>query len=138
MTKTHKYADALADLQALVAERGEDFVYQSPEPDSTDLPTCRYEFDGLPSCGLGKVFGETWAVPLSVLEGLDTGTSPGQALKDEGHLMTRKAWTLLFAFQDRQDSGLPYGEAIREAIATTESEPGLSDNDIVTDRTEED
>lgn len=118
--QVHHYADVLEDLQALVTERGPDFVYRAPVLDNgaqgPDLPYCRYEYNGVPSCGLGKVFADRWAVPIESLSRLDREQDTEFQLRRFGHKLTPAARRLLFAFQGRQDKGLPYGEALTAAI----------------------
>lgn len=123
------YGCALELLEKLVAERGENYVYEAPEysPDGA----CAYageDADGTltPSCGVGWVVYTIRPDLLSVLHELDpgyggrfTGASASSVLRDylpyRGVIFDADAIKLLQAFQYNQDRDVMYGAALRQA-----------------------
>ena len=117
MIKVIKYDEVVDMLKAIVAGK-EDFVYERVES------VCLYWTNGEDatrdaSCIVGHVFQA-----LGVLSDLphwyqnsDANVTVG-VLKQKGVLIfTRKAQALLMVAQGRQDEGIPWGEAVQEALA---------------------
>ena len=106
---------AVKTLRKLVAERGEDYVYPIGE--------CRYwdQDKNAPSCAVGVVLFEA-GYPPEEIQDLDPkfqtsrlGVSAGELINHE-FSVTPKAQDILVRFQERQDIGTPYGEALRYAL----------------------
>ena len=117
MIKVIKYDEVVAMLKAIVAGK-EDFVYQFEEG------SCVYWTDGEDgtrdaSCLVGHVF-QAWGV-LSDLPQIFRHSSAIRAagvLREKGVLvLTHKALVLLGSVQRLQDEGIPWGEAVQEALA---------------------
>jgi hypothetical protein len=110
-------------LDAAVAEKGADYVYQDPdgrrggEVDEDGCPaavTCRYVHGDKPGCIVGNVLHRA-GVSLSALrdeEGVGAYNSMFERLYVS---MPTHASDLLAHVQDRQDVGVPWGDAVREA-----------------------
>lgn len=112
------YQSVVDGLSAIVAERGEDFVY----PRYTDL--CTYVQGGKPDCGVG-CFLASVGVPLERLVEADlndhgSGISASallEQLKEEGIVSADlEAARILNVFQERQDNGHTWGSALDGAI----------------------
>ena len=122
-----KYDEALTALRALVDREGPDFVYRSPYGTPTHSQgNCVY-VDTVgeaeePSCGLGKVFAESFNVPLENLIAADGGADILSQLALADVHLTRKAEALLFAFQRAQDKRWKYGVALVDAIVEATSD----------------
>jgi|SRR5882757_1231821 len=108
----------VAGLRDLVVLKGEDYVY---EPDGRDR--CDYVRSGEPSCIVGR-FLANLGVPLERLEKADAtygGISVGtllEQLEEEGVIdrVSFRATQVLSKVQHRQDSGIPWGVAVQEAL----------------------
>jgi hypothetical protein len=96
--------DALNALRKVVAERGEDFVYEG---------SCVYQFEGQPACIVGHVLAhllpEWWRSTEIVKQNLSAFQ-----LSQCG-LATADAADALEAAQVAQDTGLTWGEALEAA-----------------------
>lgn len=105
--------EAISEMEAIVEERGEDFIYKPPP--APEPGTCAYfKPDGTPSCGVGYLFDWNGIDP-SVLKG-DLNFAPLRALVAEGVIeMDFSVQQFLHKFQFRQDSGFPYRDALAEA-----------------------
>lgn len=135
------YATALAAVQAVVAERGENFVYRPPTWMKKDKVTgeenlvtaCVY-FDretGEPSCGVGAALGalgverddlvvEAPEWRAERIQDLNSGAGVS-ALQTRGVLdLTPKAQEFLQTFQSGQDSGARYSDALSWAVETAD------------------
>lgn len=99
-------------LAELVTEFGADYVYEPP-----DGTACVYVWDGEPSCGVGHVLYRA-GVPLDVLRAVDgtyvAGVHEAVVFED---FAEPAALDLLSDFQDGQDASVPWGEALRRALA---------------------
>lgn len=128
MTITITGEDALRLLKEVVAERGEDFVYEPVKKTDPLDPgqTCFYIKDGVPSCGVGLALSK-FGVPNEVLERMDmdtdeaqegtgiTGPNSTQVLWEAGYMMEPSAQVLFLNFQASQDARNPYGESLQLA-----------------------
>lgn len=119
ITKT--YDETLATLREVVAEAGEDFVYQDHYGDM-----CYYSVDGEPACLVGRVLAK-WGVDLTPMDSASTGMSTlvglfAGALLDELRVMgvlevDDPSVSLLWEAQTGQDNGETWGNALSEALA---------------------
>lgn len=119
ITKT--YDETLATLREVVAEAGEDFVYQDHYGES-----CYYSIDGEPACFVGRVLAK-WGVDLTPMDSEYTGAGAmiglfAGALLDHLRLMgvlevDDLGVSLLWEVQTGQDNGEAWGKALSEALA---------------------
>ena len=132
MTELLTRDDALRLLGEVVAEAGEDFVY---EPHDGVGEVCTYTTpDGDASCGVGRVIAKVSKEHMDYLheyewthlgDDSDLGEFEPWAetvaawglpcvFEDAGlsHLFTGEAYRVLAAFQHQQDHQTPYGEAL--------------------------
>lgn len=94
----------------------EDFEYKSPEGRRPGV--CVYQFEGCPSCLIGKALAEA-GVPLEALKHWDKrgGSTPiAIAELPEGFEMTAKARRVFASAQATQDRGDTWGQALQAAI----------------------
>lgn len=97
----------LHTLREVVAEKGAGYVY--PESEKDDTGSCRYRYEGKPSCIIGHVLdrlgfgvGESWEQTKASFVLRPLGASPSvQRLADAAQLA--------------QDEGRSWGEALAEA-----------------------
>lgn len=109
-------------LAAAVAERGEDFVYITPDTDEESAPKCLYVHEATGGLECGCIVG--WVlhragVPLELLRQYEGShaTDVLDRLWDINVLAASlEAASLLHAVQGSQDDGSPWGEAVREAL----------------------
>ena len=137
IAKHYSYFDLLLWLQKVVAEKGEDYVYQTPKffDDETQMLE---EYDGeclyfaqelneqgqvqiAPSCIVGHIldaadiYHPTMEVPAW------NGRSANEELFEEVGFTTDNAGRmLLLEVQNNQDAGDPWGQALRDAQASVE------------------
>lgn len=113
------YQSVVDGLSAIVAERGEDFVYPRY------AGQCTYVYDGKPDCGVG-CFLDSVGVPLERLAEADGGGGIGastllEQLEGEGVASADEdAKRLLDTFQAGQDNGHTWGSALDGAINSPE------------------
>lgn len=113
-------------LAEAVALKGEDYVYTTPEGDkgSEDYqPVCLYVHGDQPGCIVGHVLHAA-GVPLDNLgryEGDDATVAIRTLIDDETIASDLTVGRLLRAVQDRQDSGIPWGQAVQQALAEPDS-----------------
>jgi hypothetical protein len=112
------YESALEALRAVVAEKVEGYVY--PKVDGE----CLYSHNGKPSCGVGYVLHRL-GVDVKALENTTSNTDRfdrvANKLRDLSVItITQSAIDLLQDFQDRQDWGLTWSEALSGAIKYAE------------------
>lgn len=112
-------------LAAAVAERGEDYVYANPGGTGNEGINCLYVHivDGEKTCGciVAWVLHQA-GVPLASLAGRegDNATAVMDALSQINVIeVDLDATELLQDVQERQDRGIPWGQAVREALAET-------------------
>lgn len=106
------YGQALVFLEKAIGEKGPDYVYQR----MTNGMGCLYFEQGQPSCIVGHV--------LSYM-GIDSapeGQGASRALKSLGVRTDFKTTALLDGVQEKQDNGVPWGEALRRAQGLSDSE----------------
>lgn len=113
------YEEALADLRALVAERGEDYVYVMPE----EVGACVYFApDGSPSCIVGGVLARHgWTADDADNENINEDTGVTTLTEDHGGRgpllsVDDRTRLLLNVAQVKQDANLPWGEAVALAV----------------------
>lgn len=124
---------AIAELQRVVNDRGEDYVYDGGMP-------CAYVHNNNAACAVGVLLHNV-GVSIDALRKLDITGSIDQAnvdffnqrhaedvettdhqdiLKAEGFHITRDACAVLFEFQVQQDIRTEYGECLRRALDVRE------------------
>jgi len=111
------YDRALELLREVIAEKGEDFVY---EPIGED-ETCLYVHDDQPSCIVGHVLVRA-GVSLPELVAVETCT-PRDVTRAPAFLTwaDERARRLLTRVQDGQDNSKPWGLALDIALDIVES-----------------
>lgn len=97
-------ARAVALLREVVAEYGEEFIY-----DGSTAADCVYMRDGEPSCLVGHAL---YRAGERVFE---EGMCPSLAARTVN--VTSSADAVFSAAQDRQDNGATWGEALAAALA---------------------
>lgn len=118
ITKT--YDETLATLREVVAEAGEDFVYQQQYGEA-----CYYSVNGEPACIVGRVLAK-WGVDLTRMDSsavVDDGNLSGLfanglliRLRTEGVLdVGQDGVKLLKLAQARQDGECTWGESLSRA-----------------------
>lgn len=104
---------ALELLIDTVDRYGEGTVYEKvPSLDSAKF-VCRYEYEGNPSCLVGKALYRA-GTPLDLLAHLDLFSIPADKLDITGYVTTGGA-LVFHAAQGVQDNGGTWGEALKEA-----------------------
>ena len=124
---------AIAALEEVVAEFGEDYKYKHPEG---SMDTCYYSDEaGNPGCIVGQVLAKHFPEELETIhryewEGAEVITTEdgsyayvvpktdGEALDSTewaGRVFTKEAVYVLFGAQQVQDGGSRWGEALDEA-----------------------
>lgn len=124
-TQTITGTDALALLKRAVEERGEDYVYpaelKGPRPGDlreVSETTCRYFTDGAPSCIAGQALAYLGFTQADLAPHENRGAS--YVFEALGLNMTRAAVYGFEAAQGAQDSGQPWGEALKDATENVE------------------
>lgn len=127
---------ALELLAVAVRERGPQYTYKAvANAESNSTQTCYYVRDGKPDCGVSLALSKA-GVPVETLStfdydplqpDLDTGSiltvwESGHA-EEKGLILTKKAARTLQDFQSTQDVGLPWGEALVNAIIGKPGDP---------------
>jgi hypothetical protein len=111
------YDDVVAELPAIIATRGEDFVYALHS--DSELPhTCTYIYNGEPDCLIG-CYLVSKGVPIEAFapyEGNDVGQVLAQPEFNDLVTVTPEATKLLFDIQSNQDEFIPWGEAYTKAV----------------------
>ncbi len=120
MTDIITYESALEALKAVVAEKGEDYVYAWVDRN------CLYTHNGKPSCGVGHVLHRL-GVDIERFEGTtmnaQTFDRVAYNLNDFSVTkITQSAIDLLREFQLQQDDGRTWGEALGIAILSAEQQ----------------
>ncbi len=106
-------ADALRALEEAVAEKGEDYIYPWTDIDGEDQ--CAYlDNKGNPSCIAGHAL-VALGVPKWLLADHNTGYNVGDLWSKGLVEMDADAREALQWAQTAQDSGHPWGEALRRA-----------------------
>ncbi len=114
-------------LEALVAEKGEDFIYTErpvADADCEDETNCRYVWDGKPDCFIGQFLAKE-GVPLERLANADLFTvgigTPAHTLlaqleEERVVTVTLVAKQMLQTAQQKQDCGKTWGTALACAM----------------------
>lgn len=113
------YTRTLELLREVIAEKGEDFVYE-PLVDENGLSTCRYLDQGQPSCLVGHVLYRAGISPAE-LAGVEDIT-PDSSSETWLGWGTPRAIDLLADVQEKQDRHVAWGEALASAIADKNGE----------------
>lgn len=98
------YGQALVFLEKAVAEKGPDYVYERRSSEA-----CVYFDQGKPSCIVGHMFD------YMGLRGIPEGKAASQALETLGIAADTRTRDLLNHVQELQDTGVPWGDALRQA-----------------------
>lgn len=127
--------EAVKLLTAAVEERGSDFVYEKPDGESTCLYVHQDPTTGnvSPGCMVGLALNRA-GIPLNVMQG-DLSSAKGLllALKRSGYVNYTSAASNIFSeVQHRQDTGIPWGDALDQGIAYYAMSPrtSLSGRDV--------
>lgn len=117
------YEDVVAELPAIIATRGEDFVYRI-HSDGDHHNTCTYIHNGEPDCIIG-CYLVSRGVPVDAFEqheGSGVDTLFGYGWLDEWVTATPEAIALMGNIQDNQDMHYPWGEAYTKAVENIEED----------------
>lgn len=114
MTVRIEYDAAVALLKEIVAEKGEDFVYERIYDASKDDSVCRYVEAGAPSCLVGNFLARL-GVSLEEMVGLE-GKAASFVMEHLTPDVGPKTITLLNEAQYHQDAGKPWGYALDRAV----------------------
>lgn len=107
------HGDRLVQEVKRIAEANPDFVYQRP-PGSG----CVYVHDGRPSCLIGRALWNLGAIDADFENAVDDRARRVNQFGVMGLLellglsLSSDESVLLMTIQDRQDDGLPWGEAV--------------------------
>lgn len=122
MTKTIDGPQAVALLERVVSERGEDFIYNNARSDGGG--ECLYFRHHRPSCGVGLALSYI-GVPDTALHAMDTEFENKTAFVSkeiqkylfdtQGVEFDVEAVAVLTRFQQEQDHGAEYGAALTSA-----------------------
>lgn len=132
MTVNLTYADVVKAGEEVVKEAGPDFVYAPIDTESYGSK-CVYVNGASPSCAVGRILSKL-GVPIDVLEAMDERDATDERVEIDadipdvtfasadrlvaaGYLPDSLAFVYLGTFQERQDGGIPYGEAHSYALA---------------------
>lgn len=109
-------------LTEAVAEKGAEYVYTNPEgvPGGSDsLANCYYVHGSQPGCIVGHVLHKA-GVPLETLTEHETRPAGFVLRSLEDFDLDHNTLRLLDDVQERQDRGVPWGEAVQQALAELE------------------
>jgi hypothetical protein len=117
--------DAIRLLEAEVEKAGVAYVYEPPKRDGDWDAICRYEFDGQPSCLVGRCYVAAGATAED-LENLDlrnfgSGISADEVRSLGSLTITEDAAEVFRRAQEYQDDRIPYGVALAEAKVLAEN-----------------
>lgn len=102
--------------EAVVAEKGADFVYEPPTSDIYDEAKCVYVYNGAPSCIVGQILHRLGTPVEKMADWDDGGGYSAHALGDTGLVsMDLDTRSFLESIQHDQDKQVPYGEALTKA-----------------------
>ena len=114
--------DVRSGLEALVAEKGEDFVYGKNAQEGPDYPVCLYVRNGEPDCIVGQFLARQ-GVPIERLMEADKtfGGTPARDLLQE--LVNEDVISIsddsIYALREaqyNQDTRLTWGESVTLAV----------------------
>lgn len=118
-------------LEEVVAEYGEDYVYQRPDgKDLTGGDGCMYVHGDKPGCIAAQVFVKL-GTPLESLKRYE-GKQAMAVAKAVGGFTPRAAFTLRAA-QDAQDSGKTWGAAVKQAKSMLDNNRFRDDREMQRD-----
>jgi hypothetical protein len=103
------YDEALELLYRAIAEKGPDYVY---EKTSTGLGSCAYFIDNQPSCIVGHVLAYKGVKPEDLPGRSNTAQIGALAVGEDS-----RTNYLLDMAQVYQDRGVPWGQAVENALA---------------------
>jgi hypothetical protein len=107
------YGQALVFLEKAIGEKSPDYVYkrvtEMTEEEEENGQSCLYFEQGQPSCIVGHVLS------YMGINSAPEGSGAGHALTQLGVHADPKTKALLEDVQERQDDGVPWGEALRKA-----------------------
>lgn len=116
--KTLTYERA-KELLLQVIEGREDYVYQNPNPEWPD--SCYNHWNGKPSCLIGHAIA---ADGIDLVGEVGDELDAAGAVRDSYRRWEENAVRLWTKAQTRQDGGVPWGEAVKDAIEIIEGEDG--------------
>jgi hypothetical protein len=103
-------------MKQVVAEAGQNFVYDAPEPEPVHLKACVYAYEGRPSCLVGRVLAKM-GVPIETLESFgheDIGSLTGDPRVPLGAATVH----VLALAQNLQDNRVTWGVCLLKAMST--------------------
>lgn len=113
---------AIGLLVGVVRKRGLDFVYHKPSGSR-----CLYQHDGVPSCGVGQALFDA-GVSIETLAVMDREDESGIGEFDVLTILyeafvdiSDDAVEVFLRFQNDQDDGASYGDALNSAMYKVES-----------------
>lgn len=111
MTKKINLITAIKRVKESIEEKGEDYIYESPDGDGT----CKYFYNGQPSCLVGHVFDKE-GFDYQEIEYLEDISVHGIFLGSGVRIFTERAAEFLDCVQELQDCGTPWGEAFERGL----------------------
>jgi hypothetical protein len=118
MAEIYDYERTLSVLKQVVAEEGDEFVYGAERREFHDqIIDCYYinSETGEGDCGVGRFMLKVGVDPKYLIE--REGDAARTVVRGApGITITMPALDLLVAFQEAQDEGVPWGEALRRAM----------------------
>lgn len=109
------YDDVVNELPAIIATRGEDFVYSVHEDSEFPL-TCTYVHNGEPDCLIGCYLASK-GVPLEAFDHFESSAIDDAYYAGKVPItITQEALTLLARIQMYQDASCTWGNAFYSAI----------------------
>lgn len=123
--KEYTLETLLPHFRAIVADKGEDYVYEPIRKGTHLTDGCFYHNEGQPSCGVGHVLHRI-GVPIEALKLMDEGfeTSIGdqysRLAQDHSITFDIGAKSLMESFQDDQDNAISWGDALKASILWAE------------------
>lgn len=104
-------------LEQVIAVTGKEFFYRR-----TPAGKCVYEYNGKPSCGIGKALFLA-GLPIGVLEALDQEGTDSTAIEDSKSILakhdimfTEAGMSIFSFFQHYQDQGTSWGNSLESAV----------------------
>lgn len=105
-------------LEQVIAVTGKDFFYRR-----TPAGKCVYQYNGKPSCGIGKALFLA-GLPIGVLEALDQEGTDSTAIEDSKSILakhdimfTEAGMSIFSFFQTYQDLGSTWGNSLMESVS---------------------
>lgn len=113
------FEEAEALLRRALGAKGADYVYEQVYMPLYEEKGCVYfTDDGCPSCKIGHVLHYKGVTREDLEEtGSNSGTDVGNLVADGLLVIDLRTEALLSLVQEHQDQGMPWGEALEQALA---------------------